>query len=372
MSGGRGASGDPAPARAAAGGPITVRTLTDGGQRPMDIARLVADFIGGARETLDLALYDVRLPSPEGDVVAGAIKEAAARGVAVRIAFNHEKDRAKPIPPPPSTRPDLLAALGVPTRPIPGEPDLMHHKYVIRDSSSLWTGSTNWTSDSWSREENVIVTVDSEQIAAAYGDDFDALWKRGSVAGSGGTRDPQPFKVGDATVRAWFCPGNGDDLAHRIATAIGRARRRVRIASPVLTSGPILGTLAETTADGRVDVAGVVDATQLSEVYGQWGSNPRSSWKLASLGAVLRHAPFTGKRSTPYSPGAVHDYMHAKLTVADDTVFTGSFNLSHSGELNAENVLEIADPALAERMAAFVDEVRALYPPAPLPTSRHP
>ena len=55
--------------------------------------------------------------------------------------------------------------------------------------------------------------------------------------------------------------------------------------------------------------------------------------------------------------------MHAKVTVADDTVFVGSFNLSHSGELNAENVLELADPQLAERLAAFVDEIRGRYPP---------
>ena len=54
--------------------------------------------------------------------------------------------------------------------------------------------------------------------------------------------------------------------------------------------------------------------------------------------------------------------MHAKVTVADDIVFVGSFNLSHSGEQNAENVLEIADPALADRLAAFIDDVRATYP----------
>jgi phosphatidylserine/phosphatidylglycerophosphate/cardiolipin synthase-like enzyme len=54
--------------------------------------------------------------------------------------------------------------------------------------------------------------------------------------------------------------------------------------------------------------------------------------------------------------------MHAKVTVADDVTFLGSFNLSHSGELNAENVLEIADPPLADRLAAFVDTIRAKYP----------
>ena len=53
---------------------------------------------------------------------------------------------------------------------------------------------------------------------------------------------------------------------------------------------------------------------------------------------------------------------NVKLTVADDTVFTGSFNLSRSGELNAENVLEVTDPELAERLAEYVDEVRARYP----------
>ena len=81
-------------------------------------------------------------------------------------------------------------------------------------------------------------------------------------------------------------------------------------------------------------------------------------------------APFSGKRSTPWAPGAVHDYMHAKLVVADDVVFVGSYNLSHSGEENAENVLEILDPALAEHLAAYVDRVRGRYPPLELADPR--
>jgi phosphatidylserine/phosphatidylglycerophosphate/cardiolipin synthase-like enzyme len=105
-----------------------------------------------------------------------------------------------------------------------------------------------------------------------------------------------------------------------------------------------------------------VDSTQIHEVLGQWRLNGNVTWKTPSLKFLLERATFSGKRSTPYAPGAVHDYMHAKVTVADDTVFIGSFNLSHSGETNAENVLEIEDAALAERMAGFVDSIRAKYP----------
>jgi phosphatidylserine/phosphatidylglycerophosphate/cardiolipin synthase-like enzyme len=53
--------------------------------------------------------------------------------------------------------------------------------------------------------------------------------------------------------------------------------------------------------------------------------------------------------------------MHAKVTVADDVAFVGSFNLSRSGERNAENVLEIRDAGLADRLATFVDEIRGSY-----------
>jgi phosphatidylserine/phosphatidylglycerophosphate/cardiolipin synthase-like enzyme len=100
----------------------------------------------------------------------------------------------------------------------------------------------------------------------------------------------------------------------------------------------------------------------VKEVLAQWAANPIKTWKAPALRTTLAAAPFSGKRSTPYAPGAVHDYMHAKVTVCDDTVFVGSFNLSHSGESNAENVLEVEDAALAERLAGYVDDVRARYP----------
>ena len=87
-----------------------------------------------------------------------------------------------------------------------------------------------------------------------------------------------------------------------------------------------------------------------------------SEWKIPLLRMIFERAVFSGKNSTPWAPGSLHDFMHAKVTVADDVVFCGSFNLSRSGERNAEDMLEIHDAALAERLAVFIDGVREGYP----------
>ena len=102
----------------------------------------------------------------------------------------------------------------------------------------------------------------------------------------------RPVDAGDGIeVRPWFTPGYGEALSHRVAKFLGRARHRVRIASPVLTSGPILGTLVEVVNERRCDVAGVIDETQVDEVFHQWATNGVSAWKIPLLRAVLTSVP---------------------------------------------------------------------------------
>lgn len=345
--------------------PVELHTLTDGGQRPAAVARKVAEMLAEATRSLDIAMYDVRFETDAGGLVLASLLAAHQRGVAIRLLYDVSHPGPIPVPPPPETVPEALEALPVPTRGIAGIPDLMHHKFVVLDGHTVWTGSTNWTDDSWARQENVVAIVRSQEIAYAYTLAFEQLWAAGTVEGTGDV-EPRPVDVDGARVRAWFCPGHGEALAHRIAKHIGKAAERVRIASPVVTSGPILATLVEVASEGRCDLAGVVDQTQLDEVVGQWRRNAVSAWKIPLLARVLAAAPIAGKRSARWEPGAVLDVMHAKVVVADDTAFVGSFNLSRSGERNAENVLEIRDRATADRLAAFVDTVRDRYPPATL------
>jgi phosphatidylserine/phosphatidylglycerophosphate/cardiolipin synthase-like enzyme len=338
---------------------IRIRTLTDGGQPALEVAREVAEFIAAAHSTLELAQYDFHLGEETAAVVGGALREAEARGVAVRILYNVDHANPIPVPPPPEPDAQLIASLGVPASAVAGVPDLMHHKYVVRDGEAVLTGSTNWTDDSWSRQENVVVTVASAELGHAFTLNFEELWKDGDVEHSGFV-EPRPVEVDGRRVRPWFTPGFADGLVHRMAKKIGRAQR-VRICSPVITSAPVLGTLAQRIADGSGDIAGCVDATQVEDVIRQWRADGNVTWKIPLLEQVLA-GEFTGKRSEPWEIGSLHNFMHAKVVVADDVVFVGSFNLSHSGEKNAENVLELDDPDLAGRLSAFVDDVRGLYP----------
>jgi len=340
---------------------LEVRTLADGGQTAPEVAGWIAEYLDGAVRTLDVALYDLRVDGEAEAMVFDAFHRAIDRGVAGRLVYNVDHEKPIPVPPPPMTDMAEVHAFGFPTRGVPGIPDLMHHKYVVRDGREVWTGSMNWTNDSWTREENVVVVVRSDVIAGVYTRNFEELWNKQRVFGSG-EYATDPVQRGETTVRPWFSPGRGRRMASRISGAIDRAEQRIRIVSPVLSAGPIIGSLAERAVKHDVDLAGAVDGTQVAQVIAQWRADVNAAWKIPTLQTVLHFAPFSGKRSTPYGPGTVHDYMHAKFVVADDMVFVGSYNLSHSGEENAENVLEIRDAAIADRLASFADEIRARYP----------
>jgi phosphatidylserine/phosphatidylglycerophosphate/cardiolipin synthase-like enzyme len=350
---------------------VELTTLTDGGQPAGRVAGEIAAFLNGARTSLDLALYDVRLETEAGALVLAALLAAHQRGVRVRLLYNVDHPGPIPVPPPPETRPEAIEALPVDTRGIGGIPDLMHHKYCVRDGRDVWTGSMNWTEDSWTRQENVVVRVSgAERLAFAFTLDFEQLWETGAVEGSG-TVEPRPVELpGGVAVRPWFTPGFGEALSHRVAKHLGRARQRIRIASPVLTAGPILGTLAEVVNERRCELAGVLDETQSDDVFRQWAKNGVSAWKIPLLDAIVTKGSFSGKPSLPWRPDGLQNFMHAKVVVADDVAFVGSFNFSRSGERNAENLLEIHDPVSADTLARYVDEVRARYPPATPPDAR--
>jgi phosphatidylserine/phosphatidylglycerophosphate/cardiolipin synthase-like enzyme len=351
--------------------------LSDGGQAVNVVADRLLAFINGAQHSLDIALYDAFFDAPHqpgGHYITGALLDALTaaetRGVQVRAVY-HDDDGPDRTPPPPPTGPSFLTRLAraVPSRGVDGRYDLMHHKYVVRDAqhdatSAVWTGSSNWTADAFTNMENVIITVPGADLAAAYTTDFQQLWNRREVEGTGRLDDlPATLSYRNAPfhVRALFSPERGRNMSALVARRIGEAKKRVHICSPVITSSPILGTLADVVHENRVDLRITVDAPQMQQAERQWERDGRSAWKLPLVHALRVSGRLAAKESNPWGRGDVHNFMHAKLVVADDWVLMGSYNLSRSGESNAENLLEIRSAALADECSAYAQGVFARY-----------
>jgi phosphatidylserine/phosphatidylglycerophosphate/cardiolipin synthase-like enzyme len=349
----------------------SLQFLGDGLQQPQQVAEGIASFLRGAQRSLDVAIYDSGLSDGLAEIIAGAFSEARERGVEIRIAYHADTDRSKGIPAPSSQTEVFVESLDVPSRAVGSQRNLMHHKYVIRDAgtdgAAVLTGSTNWGQDAWSREENVILQLFSSRLAEYYRTDFEQVWAGrtdDSGKGAGGSAE-LTYDAAPMPTTVWFAPAEGEQMAHAAATLVAQAKRRIVIASPVLTSGSILTSLRDVLSRQSVPVRGIVDRTQMDEVRQQWGENPNAGWKIDAFESIARQAGLVGKVSTPWTPEAVHDYMHLKMIVVDDDVLTGSFNFSHSGEDNAENLLQLHSPGLADVCVGFIDRLIERYGATP-------
>ena len=370
---GSGLAGRPGPT---AGDTITARFLAAGDHPPRDVVGWLADFIGRAERSLDLAFYDVNLGEEPAALLREALANRLAAGVRVRLAYDAgdkpqgaagvEERGVEPAPPATHER---VAELGLPSaavRAIAGTQALMHHKYVVRDGGAVWTGSLNLSNDALRRMDNAVLALASPRLAEYYARDFVQLWETGKVAETGAfpTRPVDLTYAGEsADVDVDFSPGQGQAINALVADRVRAARRRVVICSMLFTSSRLLGALVDQLDRGGVAVSGVYDRTQMAGVLDQWRERSDLAWKVAAVERVVAEGGLVGKRSTPYRPGGVHDFLHAKTIVVDDVVMTGSHNFSHAAQANAENLLAIASPALADRAVAFAERLAARYGP---------
>jgi phosphatidylserine/phosphatidylglycerophosphate/cardiolipin synthase-like enzyme len=346
---------------------LSVFFLSQGEQTADSImARLIA-FIRAATQTLDFALYDMRLSAPLRAQLVAALRERAEAGVQVRFCYDGDKPPEPNVAagqdPAPAGTSAFVQSLGYPARRIAGM-KLMHSKFIVRDRSAVWTGSTNFTDDAFTLMENNILEIDSPALAASYTQDFEQLWEKENFENTGKIHTapvPLTFSGAPATARVLFSPGCGLEIDTEIAHRVRNAQHRVRICSLLINSGTLIGELLNLLHAGRITVDGIYDRTQMSDVYVQWQSVPSNRWKIPALQEIIARAGLIGKNSTPYSPTGRHDFMHNKVLVIDDTVITGSYNFSRSAQFNAENILFLESPALAETYSNYIDHLIAKY-----------
>jgi phosphatidylserine/phosphatidylglycerophosphate/cardiolipin synthase-like enzyme len=342
------------------------------------VASRIARFIGQAQATLDIAIYDFRLHDEPASIISEAIRDRVKAGVTVRILFDAATNRERHLSPaeapvlleadkkPPGTENFVGSFADVASlKAITGYRVLMHNKYIVRDALSpnaaVFTGSANYTNDSWGLQENNLIFVGSQLLATFYARDFADLWSRGRIRENPGNDDVATIVVGDIDFAVGFTPGESPAVLKEIVGAIMGARKSLQVASVVISSGPILAALSEG-IDRGIALDGLYDGPQMDQVERQWraaniGVDKVNTWqKVAHRLARKNSIPFD-----IHNPHQPHNFMHNKVVVADDTVIMGSFNLSNHAMGNAENVLMLKDAKLAQLYAEYLAEVTAKY-----------
>jgi phosphatidylserine/phosphatidylglycerophosphate/cardiolipin synthase-like enzyme len=342
-----------------------------------DVAGRIADFIGAAKSTIDLAIYDFRLHDAAATIVAEALRSQSRKGIQIRIAYDQATDPgpgAAGAPAPAHVESDQKPAGGdgfvrsfsdvAQIKSITGYRVLMHNKYIIRDGAAadaaVFTGSANYTNDSWGLQENNLLCLRSQQLASYYARDFNDLWSRGKIVETTGIRDTGTVSIAGVPVTIAFTPGESLAVLKEIVGAIAAARTQLYVASVVLSSGPILAALSEA-IDRGMAIAGLYDGPQMDQVERQWQATNFGTDKLNTWQKVARHLVRKNSIAFDRHKAQPHNFMHNKLVVADQIVVTGSFNLSNHAMGNAENVLLIRDQAVAEIYGEYIQRQMARY-----------
>jgi phosphatidylserine/phosphatidylglycerophosphate/cardiolipin synthase-like enzyme len=373
----------------AAGGNIEIMFLRQRGDDPFvsspertaqirEVASRIARFISEARSTLDIAIYDFRLHDEAAAIISDSLRERANNKVVIRIIYDATTEPDGDIEA--ATSPAHLEADKkapgteifvrsfadiAQIKGVAGYRVLMHSKYLIRDGNAddaaIFLGSANYTNDSWGLQENNLLQVRSRPLAFYFSKNFADLFTAGRIAERPAVRDVDVIRVANVPVTVAFAPEQSPAIVKEIVGAIAAARKRLLVASVVLSSGPILAALSEA-IDRGLPLDGLYDGPQMDQVRRQWlaahvGADKINTWDKISHHLVRKNSlPFD--RNKPHQP---HNFMHNKLVIADDAVVTGSFNLSNHAMGNVENVLLIRDADIASKYEAYILQLMANY-----------
>ena len=340
------------------------RTKVDG-----KIVSHLVQFIRRAKHTLDVAIYDMKNKD-----ILNALKKISSRDQLI-ILYDGGPGKAggsTTVDPKIATAKAIIdAGLKKFAQPIHDKgKHLMHDKFLVRDGTSVWTGSGNFTKGGLLLQDNNYVTIDSPAVASAYAKAFGELRGPGHSASHtiGIPAAPAKIKVGNVKISVLFstqfteAEGVETEVRKRLKGA-----KKVRIMAMLISDPGILDSLFELK---RIDIKGVLDPHMMKNVMkrpkGKSKLDPKLFW-FASGDKRFVAAP-----SHAFVKSDNNNFMHNKVMIIDDrVVITGSYNFSENAELNDENVLVMESPAIAAAYTNYFDKLFNEYqktgPKLPLP-----
>lgn len=287
----------------------------------IDIA--LAGAINAARGTLDIAAFEFNNP-----VLTAAVLDAHRRGVMVRMVTDDEhglEDEDSSIP--------QFVAAGIPVVD-DGRTALMHNKFMIIDGSVAWTGSWNYTINDTYRNNNNALALRSRRAVQSYQAEFNEMFERKEFGPRSSIGNGANFNQDGTPIRILFAPE--DEVVGAITQTLSAADTSIRFMTFSFTVDSIAEVIQSRAAAG-VQVQGIFETTGSETAFSELRP-------LFCAGLPVRQ------------DGNGFILHHKVFIVDDDTVITGSFNISDNAtRSNDENLLVIQDAVLAAQYIAEFD-----------------
>ncbi len=300
----------------------TIRGNTTPGRKIF--AALIQD-IYAAKSSIDVAMYNFTLKE-----VNEALIKASQVGIAVRILVDSDALDKLDL-----TRLKWVGIYVMGDR----RESLMHNKFLIIDGKILWTGSLNLTDSGAANDENVMMRLQSTELAANYLLKYNEMFNEDKFGADRRAKTTRTeFNLAGVAVENYFSPE--DKIDTRLVSLVNNAEKSVHVLAYSFTLDRLADALINANLKG-VKVRGVFDRESTEENQGA------DFDKLAKARLDVR---------LDGSPGL----MHIKAIIVDGkTVAFGSYNFTASAEnRNDENILIINDPAIA---ASFEDAFERIY-----------
>ena len=297
----------------------------------IDIA--LAGAINAARGTLDIAAFEFN-----NVVLTAAVLDAHERGVTVRMVTDDEHG----IEDEDSTISQFVDA-GIPVVD-DSRTALMHDKFMIIDGSVVWTGSWNYTINDTYRNNNNAIALRSRRAVQSYQAEFNEMFERKEFGPRSSIGNGANFNQDGTPIRILFAPE--DQVVEAIIQTLSAADMSIRFMTFSFTVDSIAEAIQSRAADG-VQVQGIFETTGSETAFSELTP-------LFCAGLPMRQ------------DGNGFILHHKVFIIDDDTVITGSFNISDSAtRSNDENLLVIQDPVLA---AQYIAEFNRRWAEAKTPT----
>lgn len=332
----------------------------------------IIKVINSANSTLYMAVYDLDLPG-----IAQAMVAAKNRGVDVRFITDEDNIAGENV-----EALGILDAGNIPwiddTENGSAGSKIQHNKFIIVDGARVLTGSTNFTQSGIHGDldatgslisagnDNHIVVIESQQLAGVYTNQFNIMWGDGA----GGAKDSL-FGLGkpdhqmetvyttndNIRIDVQFTPQSPSLFAgstlENMVNYVASAKQRIRLAQFVISAQDVADAMKGKKEAG-VDIQGIGDSSFFFRYYSEFMD--MSGKQEFNTNGVYETDSYTGAPNNPWQNTADvrvanmdgGDKWHHKYIIVDDTVLTGSHNISGAAAFgNDENVVIIHDAQTA-------------------------